>query len=97
MALDIASKEVFFPVTPKMLLWRIDHLIETMFLLSLFSTLSDKLYLYACKSLNKDPISIEYHKIYGSNTKEMKIIIYRIRQSLEKLQTCIKIKQDQKS
>ena len=55
------------------------------------------MHLYACKRLNEDPISIEYHKIYGSNTKEMKIIIYRIRQSLEKLQTCIKIKQDQKS
>ena len=57
----------------------------------------DIMHLYACKRLNEDPISIEYHKIYGNNTKEMKIIIYRIRQSLEKLQTCIKIKQDQKS
>ena len=57
----------------------------------------DILHLYACKRLNEDPISVEYQKIYGSNTKEMKIIIHRIRQSLEKLQTRMKTKQDQKS
>ena len=57
----------------------------------------DIMYLYACKCLNEDPISVEYQKIYGSNTKEMKIIIHRIRQSLEKLQTRMKTKQDQKS
>ena len=53
----------------------------------------DILHLYACESLNDNTISIEYNKIFSDNIKNMKLIVDRLRHSLEKLQNCIKTNQ----
>ena len=49
----------------------------------------DILHLYACTELNEDTICVNFDNIYNDKISEKKIIVTRIRQSLQNLQNVI--------
>ena len=94
--LSISDKKLVFALRSQSFVISDDENNEVIVECICYETL-DIPHLYACKTLNEDPISIQFHKIYYDNIKEMKIIVDRIRQSLEKLQSNVKKeKQDQR-